>query len=219
MAVETATEALVSGNSPGVALCDAPADSHTISNLILKVSAEKNTNAATDCFDEQKVTELLLQEFDNGFTSPAKSYGATLLQNFARRPGLATLHGQVPANENDTRFAHVSLMYLKPFRPTFILLLWRASGMFGILRDERGWPTMKAHLDLLDTLDTRKSWTISTSHVTVDRDTTTDRLCDLHIIPSGKPASEVWAGERAERRRQGRAPAVEWQVVADSDEE
>ena len=109
-------------------------------------------------------------------------------------------------------FAHISLMYLNPWRPTVVLLEQQTEGVFVAKSDANGWPACRTVLDLVSSMDVLKLWSLQILEVDPHRDSTilaTD-FGTLRASVSDKPAEVVWRGLQAERRRARAGGDGEW---------
>ena len=128
--------------------------------------------------------------------------------------------GDVAANEVDEPqhiYAHISLMYVSPWRPTFILLERHGQDCFMVKQDPNGAPACRTSIDLATAMDTNRAWSLQALLMDPHKDSTIAArdFCTLRASASDKPVELVWGGIRAERRaRPAEAVPGHWAVLA-----
>ena len=102
-----------------------------------------------------------------------------------------------PAPQDDVEdvYAHVSLMYLRPFRPTWSLLS-RVANTALKPQQQDGTIALRTHYELVDGLSPRKAWTAAV--LDVDEADVVERLvlevCALHVTGRDSEPETIWEG-------------------------
>ena len=153
-----------------------------------------------------KIDGLLKQWFPRGPARQEKLVGGLVVLSFSVAPDDGD-EGEAAPDHICSLFAHVSLMYLSPWRATLTLLEKKDEGSFTVQSDPNGWPACRTMLDLVSAMRVDKAWSLQVLLVDAHRDSTiaAEDFCTLRAAACEKPAEVFWRGERAERRQRGDA--------------
>ena len=159
-----------------------------------------------------KIDMQLKQFFPRGPDRHEKLVGGLVVLSLSVS-GDEAAEGEAPVHI----YAHVSLMYLSPWRATLTLLDKKDQDTFTVQCDPNGWPACRTVFDLVSAMRADKAWSMQVLLVDPHRDSTIEPqdYCTLRAVAWEKPAEVVWRGERAERRQPQVAAAAGWDFDLD----